>query len=89
MPVRLEQLPGDLMEYDPVLEQHMILAGGESAAPSQPAAEHFPMEVFAAENVSRQVPLILAVGAVSAVGALFAMRAVGIRFAFGANLGGA
>jgi len=77
------------MEYDPVLEQHAILSGAESAAPAQPSADYFPTEVFNAENVSRQVPLILAVGALASVGALFAMRAVGIRFAFGANLGGA
>ena len=75
--------------YDPVLEQHMIMSGGESAAPSQPAAEHFPMETYGYENVSRQVPLILAAGGIVAVGLLFGMRAAGIRFAFGANLGGA
>lgn len=77
------------MEYDPVLEQHTIMSGGESASPAQPAAEMMPQQMFSGENISRQVPLILAVGAMGAVGALFAMRAVGIRFAFGANLGGA
>lgn len=77
------------MEYDPVLEAHAIMAGGESAAPAQPSAEHFPMQTFSGENVSRQVPLILAAGSIAMVGVLFAMRAAGIRFAFGANLGGA
>jgi hypothetical protein len=76
-------------QYDPVLEQHMVMAGGENALPAGPSAEHFPIESLNPENVSRQVPLILAVGAVTAVGVLFAMRAAGIRFAFGANLGSA
>jgi hypothetical protein len=77
------------MEYDPVLEAHAIMAGGESAPPGEPSAEHFPSMSRSGENVSRQVPLILAVGAVVSVGLLFGMRAAGIRFAFGANLGGA
>jgi hypothetical protein len=77
------------MEYDPVLESHAILAGGESAAPAAPAGEPMGLPMWSAENVSRQVPMILAAGALAGVGALFAMRVAGIRFAFGANIGGA
>lgn len=77
------------MDYDPVLENHMIMAGGESASPGEPSTEHFPMSSFSGENVSRQVPLVLAVGAIAGVGALFAFRMAGIRFAFGANIGSA
>jgi len=71
---------------DPILEQHAIMSGGEAAEPPGPAAEQFPMSLG---DVSRQVPLILAVGGMVGVGLLFGMRAAGIRFAFGANIGGA
>lgn len=77
------------MDYDPVLEQHAILSGGLDASPAPPAAEGgFGLESLSADNVSRQVPLVLAVGGVAAVGALFLFRMAGIRFAFGANIGG-
>lgn len=76
------------MEYDPILEQHAIMSGGAAAAPDGPAAEHFPMSL-SSENVSRTVPLVLSLGALTGVGILFAMRVAGIRFAFGANIGGA
>lgn len=76
------------MEYDPVLEAHAVMAGGEAAAPAPPAGEPTFLPMFSGETVSRQVPLILAFGAIAGVGALFAMRVAGIRFAFGANLGG-
>lgn len=65
------------------------MSGGEAAAPPPPSGEQFPEMLGLGSSASRQVPLILAVGAVSAVGALFAFRMAGIRFAFGANIGGA
>jgi hypothetical protein len=76
------------MEYDPVLEQHSVMSGGAAASPDAPAADYFPIST-SGEGESRQVPMVLAAGALVGVGLLFAMRIAGLRFAFGANIGGA
>lgn len=71
---------------DPVLEAHAMMSRGESAAPAEPIAEMFP-EALSYENVSRQVPLVLAAGAVGLVAGLIGFNMMGFRFAFGANVG--
>jgi hypothetical protein len=71
---------------DPVLEAHAMMSRGESAAPAEPVGEMFP-EGLSYENVSRQVPLVLAAGAVGLIAGLVGFNMMGFRFAFGANVG--
>lgn len=71
---------------DPILQQHVIMNG--EAPPPMSGAEHFPMPMFDDENISRQVPVVLAGVLIGSIGALIFFRMAGFRFVFGANVGG-
>jgi hypothetical protein len=70
---------------DPVLDMQQVMNGGAVDTAAPPAARD---EGVAAFTGSRKVPNLLAGMVIGSVVTLTLLRAAGIRFSFGANIGG-
>lgn len=75
------------MKYDPVLEQHLIAAGGQPPPPVD--ASGFPGIPQEIEAGSRKLPLFIGFAALGAMGGLLAFKMGGFKFVFGAKVGSA